>query len=249
MTPFASRLLRDSLAKGQSSFARTLVQASCFDLSAVLGTVHAAASELARAQADDQLIQHGGLLFMPNRYCWLEARNGSRREGVFLDQVEDQIGYLMFSTETRQPGVGMLVLGKDGETFSVHANVQGLRRIDSVLPTVVAGVGLWVAAALLLINAPRGVAAEDKRPHKGLVREVRRLLGFDALRPDTIIRLNGTVVRGDPALGDSDLSGKAFHFCRSHVRRLSSGAITQVRAHWRGDPSIGVSARDYTVIE
>jgi len=40
---------------------------------------------------------------------------------------------------------------------------------------------------------------------------------------------------------------KAFHFCRGHVRRLSSGVVTRVRAHWRGDPSLGVCQADYRV--
>ena len=43
-------------------------------------------------------------------------------------------------------------------------------------------------------------------------------------------------------------SPKAFHSVRKHLRRLPTGKITFVKAHWRGSKSIGIVSKDYEIV-
>ncbi len=40
--------------------------------------------------------------------------------------------------------------------------------------------------------------------------------------------------------GGKDGSPKRFHFVRGHVRRLSEIRVIPVKAHWKGDPRLGL---------
>ena len=47
------------------------------------------------------------------------------------------------------------------------------------------------------------------------------------------------------------LSGikKKYHLVRSHLRRLKNGKVITIKAHYRGDESLGIVEKDYTVID
>jgi hypothetical protein len=104
--------------------------------------------------------------------------------------------------------------------------------------------------ALVVINSPRIVLQQTSTPHRGLAKQITRekaLDGFE-LRDWTEIRLQVTKPRyiddGEPH--EDVITGKrALHFCRPHIRICSSGKLTYVREHWRGDPAIGVTQSRY----
>jgi hypothetical protein len=40
---------------------------------------------------------------------------------------------------------------------------------------------------------------------------------------------------------------KCLHFCRSHLR-VRNGRLEQVKAHWRGNPSLGIKQTRYKLV-
>lgn len=250
MTPLAMKVLRAALNARQTSVATTVAKATCFDVTPVSKLLQLTAADLRERTtehaSDAPLMEHGGLLFMPAEIAWIEqVGTDGRRVGALVEQVDEQIGYVSFGYDLVPFIAGFMELKDDGEHFSCHLDTRwasgGLMAHNT--SAVAAG---WVSSALLLINAPRGVERATSSPHKGLVREVRRSLGIGALQPSHTIKLStaaGDVGEGGTGHG----SPKMFHFCRSHVRRLAGGRTTRVRAHWRGDPSLGIADGNYRV--
>jgi hypothetical protein len=243
MTPLALKTARQLLTSGgERSFLTQLLASACFDLSPVGGIVRETGQELLGTLAAEHRLEHGGLLFAPAGSSWIEMMMpGLPRIGALVWSEENVI---WFESATRDVS-GFLELDEDGEHFSSGRNGA----IKSTGPDYDMALGVlasFVASALLLINAPRGVERHASPPHKGLAREVRRA-GFGELKPVHTIRLakrSGHVGEPEPA---GQGSPKAFHFCRSHLRKLPNGEITRIRAHWRGDPALGVRQGDYLV--
>ena len=238
MTPLALNLFRQAISEGDTSVARTVASMTCFDVTAVYdGVVETAYSLMANSPPSD--IAHGGLLFLPAESVWIEVRTPHLKMYSILYGEPGRIGYSTFHDTTqfgRGKVVGCLVVGED--TFAMGADGS-----DSPADRVVV-IGLSVAASLLLINAPRGVIAHTRPPHKGVIREAKASGIYD-LRPYHTIHLDK---KSGPVGGaGGSAAKKAFHFCRSHVRHLPGGVTTRVRAHWRGDPALGVCRGDYVV--
>lgn len=250
MTPLAQQTLRRAMAARQHTFAMGLAEAACFDLSQVGAIVSATMTELGRTHPDDPMAEHGGLLFAPSRFTWIEQRDGRLRQGAIIDAVEDQLAYIAIN-QAGDHISGFLELQPDGEHFVVRIDKRAFPNgYDQQTEELNGVMGHWVAAALLLINAPRGVERRPIPTHKGLQREVRHVLGPVKLQPAHVIRLSAKPSPPDPRDSEVDVAGesgrgKAFHFCRSHKRVLASGVTTRVRAHWKGDPSLGVSQGTY----
>lgn len=259
MTPLAQRLLRNWIRSGPRDMALMLAKATCFDMTPVAPLINRTGAELIGTTTDKTseapLMEHGGLLFTPSEVAWLEAAGSpsgfiqtEHRFGVLVNSVEDQLGCFAFDVDGRMVAMGFIEMKPDGEHFSVHHDVRSPEQSPRAAQMSANACG-WAAASLLLINAPHGVERATTPPHRGLERDVRRALGIGGLRPAHTIRLS--VMPGEIGDGTGRPGGspKAFHFCRSHIRRLPSGATTRVRAHWRGDPSLGVTQGDYRVTQ
>jgi len=237
--------------------ARMLAKATCFDMSPVGPLINRTGAELigttSDVASDAPLMEHGGLLFAPNEVVWLEAQASpggfittDQRFGMLVNAVEDQLGCFAFDVDGRMAAMGFIEIKPDGEHFSVHHDIRSPDQSERAKRMSANACG-WAAASLLLINAPHGVERTTTPAHRGLERDVRRALGVGGLQPAHTIRLVMTPGEmGEPS-GAAGGSPKAFHFCRSHVRRLPGGGVTRVRAHWRGDPSLGVGQASYRV--
>lgn len=243
MTPLALKTARQLLASGsERHFLTQLLVSACFDLSPVARIVRETSQDLLATLAAEHRMEHGGLLFAPAGSSWVEMMMpGLPRIGALV-WSEDNV--IWFESSSRDVS-GFLELDEDGEHFSSGRNGA----LTSTGPDYDMALGVlasFVASALLLINAPRGVERHPSPPHKGLAREVRKA-GFGELKPVHTIRL---VKRSGP-LGEADGAGqgspKAFHFCRSHLRKFPNGDVTRIRAHWRGDPALGARQGDYLV--
>lgn len=106
-------------------------------------------------------------------------------------------------------------------------------------------------ALLSIINSPKIIDRSTNKPSSGLQKRLERKAGKSAgLLPWHEILLD---VRPPPDpeqhdVGEARLTGpKAFHFCRSFLR-IRLGRLERVRAHWRGDPALGVSQASYRVM-
>ncbi len=246
MTPFAMRVARGLTADKQlATLAMQVLGATCFDITPVVELVVDAATELQKSHvmvAGDPRIDHGGLLFLPDKTVWIEWRWKAGRAGILLEQVEDQIGYIAFNPEGR-PLMGFLELFEDGTFVPRHDLRQSGAFTDAESSAGLAGT--VAAAALMLVNAPRGTRRETSPPHKGFRREMSKNHAGAELKPYHVIRLDRKA--GHVGDGQGVGSPKAFHFCRAHVRRLAQGGFTKVRAHWRGNPALGICRADYEV--
>ena len=108
-------------------------------------------------------------------------------------------------------------------------------------------------ALLSIINSPKIIDRSTHKPSSGLGKRIERKTGVSAgLLPWHEIFLD---VHPPPDIGQHEadeggrLTGpKAFHFCRSFIR-IRLGKLERVRAHWRGDPALGVSQASYRVMQ
>lgn len=106
-------------------------------------------------------------------------------------------------------------------------------------------------ARLSIINSPKIIGRSTNKPSSSLQKRLERKTGKSAgLLPWHEILLD---VRTPPDTEQHDVGGtrltgpKAFHFCRSFIR-MRLGKLERVRAHWRGDPALGVSQASYRVM-
>lgn len=104
---------------------------------------------------------------------------------------------------------------------------------------------------LIVINTPRIVGRKQHMPNRNLERKLMQKLsaGKFPLHAWTEIKLE---IAKPPEIDDGEpheahLTGRrALHFCRKHIR-IRNGKLEYVRAHWRGDPAIGIKRSRYVL--
>lgn len=248
MTPFAQKLFRNMahLIDGKDgSLPRMMAGALCFDINEIIPTIYETCDDLARHPTwiDGMAhYDHGGLLFMPAPVVWLEFIGPSGRVGLLLNEVDEEIGVNLIATGLAQQHSAYMER-RDGDMYVLRpqAALYGLQ--DEKTATDAAAIA---SVALMLINAPRGVLRKPQPVHKGLAREAKRH-GVGPIRePHKIVLDLSAGCVGDGDAGTS-FAERAFHFCRSHVRKLQDGRTIVVRGHWRGNPAIGTAIGDYVV--
>ena len=229
-------------------------QSVCFELSDVMSLVGPTLEQLKassiRTSADYDLMPHGGLLVMPSEYVWFEWRqheaNGNMyRVGAMLRDYEDYIACEIISSLDTSVIFKSRIM-KDGDECcfvmvrtSETENNQELAEFAGIF-------GVMMIVFLLIINAPYGIDKDPQPVHKVWAKEAKKR-GF-TLKPYHYIRLSKKPPPSELAKGQGPAFHKAFHFVRGHLRRYQNGLKIMVKAHWRGDPRLGVcSMPDYKV--
>lgn len=108
----------------------------------------------------------------------------------------------------------------------------------------------WLYAALAIINSPKIVDRSTRPPSSGLQKRLARRFGapFQLLPWHEIFLDIRPPTTGEERGEGGRLTGpKALHFCRSFLR-IRLGKLERVRAHWRGDPALGLSQASYRVM-
>lgn len=246
MTPFARELLlRGSMPKEYSD---AFKQAICFDMSAVADLTH----EIKHLYENDwnNWHSHGGLAIAPSEAFWFEIRNTTGKFGwicLCFDLENDEKGIVVRTFEEivscGHESVAATIILKNDDVRIVNHSGAAFPTTKSQNTVQYYSISS-VIAFLLIINAPYGIANTSLQRHKGHVREARRN-GFELL-PHHIITIDkkappegfGNGVGGSP---------KAFHFVRSHGRNYKTGKRSIVKAHWRGDPRLGIHQSSYAV--
>jgi hypothetical protein len=250
MTPYAQKVFRKTahLIGGPSgNLPEALAQASCFDIDGIIPTAYEAGDDLARNPTlinGEAHYDHGGLLFMPAPIVWLEfvAPLSGVRVGLLLNEADEEIGVNIISPNIPEQHAAFMDR-RDGDLFLIRPQAK----LHGIQNEKIACEGATIAAlALMVINAPRGVLRQLLPLHKGLLREVRRA-GFGPMRPShkIVLDINAGDIGG--ASGSGPSSEKAFHYCRSHIRRITPDRSIVVRGHWKGNPALGIARGDYVL--
>jgi hypothetical protein len=111
----------------------------------------------------------------------------------------------------------------------------------------------WLLFILAMINTPRLVGRKQHMPDRKLEKTLLRNrpnIGKFPLQAWTEITLSVSAPTKDvsgQSSKEAHLTGnKPLHFCRQHWR-VRLGRLERVKAHWRGDPSLGIKRSRYKV--
>lgn len=239
MTPLALRLLRQFLGEpnaplmpDRAGLSMKLMEAHCFEVSDIWDAALKLSSD--PTFLPDDLTAS----FLPAPYTWIEYAVGNQRFGSLLMDRTDGNGFNLFHAMAENNG---------RTAFDGTAQNYEIVTVKDVQPKTSAAHTLVVLA---MINTPRIVGRVQHMPHRGLERRLlksRKNIGKFPLHAWTEIKLR----IGDPrdASGDGSVEAhytgqRALHFCRAHLR-IRMGRLEFVKAHWRGDPSLGVKRSRY----
>jgi len=242
MTPLAHRMVRQFIGEGRepiipdrAGISAKLLEAHCFEISEI--------ERAARVLSSDPGFVPDDLTasFLPAPCTWFEFRAGTNRFGYLLLERQDCKGFDMFICYAENNGRAPFD-GFDGRNFEV---VQ----LDRVKPETTQA---WILVVLSMINTPKIVGRRQHMPHRGLERRLLRNrpnIGKFPLHAWTEIQLKISDPRDASEDGsvEAHYTGqRALHFCRSHLR-IRMGRLELVKAHWRGDASLGVKRSRYKV--
>jgi hypothetical protein len=230
-------------------------EAICFEMSGVTDlmreTVRAMGTSTITGPDGQTLVGHGGLLVLPSDLTWFEWRvpkslptDLPERVGGLITR-EDPEGPINIEFTTEQAllrNQPMILCAHIREYPDECCRVETYtsEHDDQIEAEVAGNLGVLTLAGLMILNAPYGIKQEEQPLHKKHAR-VAQSQGFK-LRPHKVVYLDKTRPpppehtsgRHEPAFH------KAFHFVRTHLRHYRDGSRTMVKAHWRGDPRLGI---------
>jgi hypothetical protein len=271
MTPLAQRLMRQELeGKRGLNFggltASDLVDARCFDCTAVSGMAHELAADMHKRNVVTKQVA-----FLPAPFTWVEVQLGpeeslsgrtSGRVAFGLRAEADEPSAAIFvATTTEVEGrsdlagkvhlldIGRLWLGESAVASGLRAPVALADYPGQTAPEQ--RHTCLIYALLAIINTPRLIGQCRHAPHVGLQRQLRRSddLASAQLPEWTEVRLNVLDTKERRDTGDTTgiLTGqRALHFVRSFIR-IRLGRLELVRAHQRGNPEMGERRPVYVV--
>jgi hypothetical protein len=169
--------------------------------------------------------------------------------------TSDADGFALDSTLSQQE-LGHQYLADQADRILAEAGVRKARwdssNVDWDRLLLDEQLGAYRLYALLsIINSPKIIDRSTHKPSSGL----QKRLGRKATKPFELLPWHEIFLDvrpppdGEHDTGGGRLTGpKAFHFCRSFIR-IRLGKLERVRAHWRGDPALGVSQASYRVLQ
>jgi hypothetical protein len=246
MTPLAHLIVKDSLQPkasrrftDQCGLLGRLDDIHCFDVSDVREAACDLAIEMHRKVIPERIA------FLPAPRTWIEWREDEARIGALIEiaKNDESVAFVRFALA--QPGKfgsvdgGLLHLFSSPRKFGATSHPAGAE--DRAIT-------LRLYGYLALINTPRFVGRVTHIPHAGLQKRIaaaRGMTGKFPLKAWTEIKLSITPPEYSGGHSDGRLTGeRALHFCRAHLR-IRLGQLEMVKAHWRGDASMGIKQSRY----
>lgn len=223
------------------------------------------------------VVGHGGLLVMPHDYVWLEwrqehdaaeldryAKAGLDKNLISRARKFYRVGAMLYYNETMQTIsveiTSQLELEALHDHCVLHSHIHLLpdetcrvvcyssdhRNKDPIVTECAGKMGVYVLGMLLILNAPYGIKKDIQQLHKAHAKEAKQK-GFQ-LKPHRVVYIDKTKAPPVEPGKHEPAFHKAFHFVRSHLRHFKDGTHTLVKAHWRGDPRLGICPMaDYKV--
>lgn len=272
MTPLAHRIVKeltipvkDRIFEDKGGLLFRMSDIHCFDVTEVFDVLDDLGCRWHSAMIDDSgRYKEGAPLddvssFLPAPKTWIEYRfepsahdSTGGRLGMLLEDLGNGLMVATFCVQQNDNGrmgvVDFIVLPLKGEYFGkIRVRAEcALSQAEQMTYS------LRIYAALAVINSPKIIGAKQNMPHRGLQRALlarQKTIGKFPLHAWTEIKLKVTPpmdISGQEP-GEAHLTGrKALHFCRAHLR-VRLGRLEIVRAHWRGDASIGIKQSRYKV--
>jgi len=233
---------RDPKAIGDLRFA--LEDIHCFDITQCEELIFDFMQLYRRPDTGAALFDRLG--FLPAPKTWLEWKDSNgNRVAMLIRQVPDIDGIDRADT-TAYCAEGSTRCGSispsTGKIF-VDPKDSGDPQIRKVVS--------FAVFVLPLINSPKIIGRRQHMPNVGLERRLTRGLGAGKFPlhawTEILLQVSKPVDIDDGEPHEAHLTGRrALHFCRKHIR-IRNGQLEYVRAHWRGDPALGIKRSRYTV--
>ena len=247
-----------------------ILNAVHFDVTAALPMIDHVADQLAprthsllvNRSEKPAIIDHGGLAVIPADSFGIEYAISTQSGPLRIQHLCKTMGasivvmtYVMCGRELMWYGDGVLQQRDDTsfalyyEKFSLPEVGHGLetpdtREYNREQESVAANHLTIIIAALITLNAKVAIRDTPAPAHSGRQKQIAAKLAGRPYqqRPTHVITINGVLVSQHAGGGGG--SPKAFHFVRGHPRRTRRGTVP-IRAHWRGDPYLGICRADY----
>lgn len=245
MTPLAHRIAKElTLPVKERTFSdhgglsRRMDDVHCFEVTEVLPLIDELASRHFHENFDERMA------FLPAPKTWIEFSRDGMRTAALLQEIDG--------------GVEVRVACLDRETGAFSSFNE---RLNIILPsfTILSHNLEWASAisttlygALVVINTPRLIGRKQYMPHRGLERSLanaKGLVGKFPLHAWTELKLSVSAMmkQADGTVHEAHYTGeKCLHFCRAHIR-VKAGRLEMVRAHWRGNPALGIKQTRYKI--
>lgn len=260
MTPLARRIVRDLTVKQENriftdriGLSQKMDDVHCFDVSEVYPLIRQMALDgsVASLPADTSFLP------APKTFIEWEVRsNGVRMGALLIEQVGGRWADLYaaawrglrIQTSPAVCTIGLSARGGD------HKKILVTTPLSEDAAELLGVHARLLQIALALINTPRIIGRQQHMPDWALERRLlkaRRTIGHFPLHAWTEIKLK---VHAPANLSDDEpveahLTGqRALHFCRAHLR-IKMGRVEFVKAHWRGDASLGTKRSRYVVTQ
>ena len=193
--------------------------------------------------------------FLPAPKTWIEWGDPGARVGCLLQEMENFAVVRLVTSEAKRGvfcslnyafSIGLGARGGKADEYLSSRDLTHDEQID------VGDMSATLNGVLAFINSPHVIGRQLHAPHRGLEKKLRARPSADGplkLHPWTEIKLHVTPPKDMAGDGphDAHLTGqRALHFCRSHLR-IQNGKLVVVRAHWRGDASLGIKRSRYKV--
>ena len=172
-------------------------------------------------------------MFLENEALWHKCSNGSlskndvKPENIAFALARREL--LEFGYKAKLDQLERASVWRDAAGLAHHAIAFGVMAID-------------------LINTPGIVGMKQRTPHTGLARKLARIgVGSYPLRAWSEVTVKTHTVVDDGEYESGATFRKCLHFVRAHRRHYRDGRESIVRAHWRGDPALGIKRTRYKV--
>ncbi|MER9662306.1 hypothetical protein [Mesorhizobium sp. M0159] len=256
MTPLAQYLLNDwcqpiknRTVSDPHGLMPVIREAKCFECSS-LWPFYVELAESDSTQAD---LLASGQVFAPAPVTFLDfvpEKPNKFRTGIIIVEESNSDMRIFACSKLKMVPVGLI---KSSQTYSRGSAPAYFheKSIDVSDARDLIGIAF---SFLTLINTPNIVGRVTHLPHSGLQKRLARQLGMTGKFPlhawteiTLCIDPSGYDVAAENKVVEAYLSGqKCLHFVRSFLRwRLNR--FERVKAHWRGDASLGIKRSRYVV--
>ena len=244
-----SERIKTELRKEVHCFEVTAIWPAALQLVTDMGIIDDAGAFLADNKGID-----GRLAFLPAPRTWLEMLQPDRSREGFLLLENGEKG-------AQESATVLAVNNANGYLASHHVGILELNNPKPKTTIMDNEPGGWsneqiqycLYGLLALINTPQMIGRKTHAPNRALERRLMRAFGHQGLYPlqawnEILLEVGPPKDASGEPTTEARLTGqKALHFCRAHLR-FRLGRLEFVRAHWRGDASIGIKRSRYRVV-